>query len=48
MARTFRSSRPDGWTLPFWHRDPTYRHMSHGPIVPLEKPTFLERLLGRH
>jgi len=47
MAGTFRSSRPDGWTIPFSHRDPTYRHMSHGPIVPLEKPTLFERLLGR-
>lgn len=46
MSRTFRSSRPDGWTLPFSHRDATYRHMAHGPIIPLEKPTFLERLFG--
>lgn len=47
MARTSRSIRPYGWTMLFSRRDPTYRHMSHGPIVPLEKPTFLERLLGR-
>lgn len=46
MARMFRSSRSDNWTLPHSHRDATYRHMSHGPIIPLERPTLLERLLG--
>lgn len=47
MARTFRSSRPDGWTVPRSHRDASYRHMWHGPILPMEEPSFIDRLLGR-
>lgn len=46
MARMFRSSRPDNWTLPRSQRDPAYRHMSHGPIQPMDKPSFIERLFG--
>lgn len=45
MARMFRSSRPDNWILP-QSRDAKYRHLSHGPIVPLEQPNLLERLFG--
>ena len=44
---TFRSSRPDPWTLPRPHSDPSLRHYKHGPIQPMQAPpTFWERLLG--
>jgi hypothetical protein len=43
---TFRSSRPDNWTLPRPHSDPSLRYHKHGPIQPLQQPTFWERLLG--
>jgi len=44
---SFRSSRPDGWTMPRPHRDPSIRYMMHGPIQPMEEPGFLARLLGQ-
>lgn len=47
MAKIFRSSRADGWSSPRPYSDPTYRHMSHGKILPMEEPGFLERLFGR-
>jgi hypothetical protein len=50
---TFRSSRPDGWTVPRPHRDASLRYMMHGPILPMEEPGFslrdlFARLIGRH
>lgn len=33
MSRTYRSSRPDKWTHP---RGKDARHMTHGPIEPLD------------
>ena len=48
MSRlSFRSSRPDPWTMPRPHRDASLRYMQHGPIEPMEQPGFLARLLGR-
>ena len=47
MARMFRDNRPAYWTLFQSNRDSAHPHMSHGPIIPLEQPTLLERLLGR-
>jgi len=44
---SFRSSRPDGWTSPRPHRDPSQRFLAHGPILPMEEPGFLARLFGR-
>jgi hypothetical protein len=44
---SFRSSRPDGWTMPRPHRDPSLRYRMHGPIQPMEEPSFLARLFGR-
>ena len=41
---TYRSSRPDGWVAPRPHSDPSLRYMTHGPIRPMEEPSFLERL----
>jgi hypothetical protein len=48
MSKLFSSSRPDSWIQPRPHRDPTYRYMSHGKILPMEEPGFLARLFGRH
>ncbi len=47
MAKLFRSSRPDDWSAPRPYSDPTYRHMAHGPILPMEKPGFFARLFSR-
>ena len=47
MARMFRNNRLAHWTPFNSDRDTAHPHMSHGPIIPLEQPTFLERLLGR-
>lgn len=44
---TYRSSRPDGWTMPRPHRDPSLRRHIHGPILPMEEPGFFARLFGR-
>ncbi len=44
---SYRSSRPDGWTVPRPHRDPSLRLQIHGPIRPMEEPGLLARLFGR-
>lgn len=44
---TYRSSRPDSWTMPRPYRDESLRRMTHGPIQPMEQPGFLERLFSR-
>jgi hypothetical protein len=43
---TFRSSPPDTWILPRPHRDPSLRLMTYGPLVPMDPPSFWQRLLG--
>lgn len=48
MSKIFRSSRPDGWISPRPYSDPSYRAMSHGKILPMHEPSFLDRLLGRY
>lgn len=47
MSKIFRSGRADNWISPRPYSDPTYRSMSHGKILPMEEPSFFERLLGR-
>ena len=47
MARLFRSSRPDSWTSPRPQSSVGLRSMSHGKILPMEEPGFLEKLFGR-
>ncbi|MFB0612756.1 hypothetical protein [Aurantiacibacter poecillastricola] len=47
MPRIFQSGRADPWTSPRFHSDATLRSMSHGKILPMEEPSFFERLLGR-
>ena len=47
-SRAFRSSRPDSWTLPRPHSDPSLRFQKHGPIQPMHPLTLWERLLGHH
>jgi hypothetical protein len=44
---SYRSSRPDGWVQPRAHRDPSIRYMTHGPVLPMEEPSFFQRLFGR-
>ncbi len=44
---TYRSSRPDQWTMPRPYRDASMRRMINGPIQPMEEPSFFEKLLGR-
>ena len=43
---SFRSSRPDGWTLPRPHRDASLRFRANGPIQPMTQPGIIARLLG--
>ncbi|MHA6317836.1 hypothetical protein ACXYN8_09265 [Altererythrobacter sp. CAU 1778] len=44
---SFRSTKPDGWTMPRPYNDPNMRRAKHGPIQPMHAPSFLERLFGR-
>lgn len=48
MSKLFRSSRPDGCTSPRPYSDATMRTMNRGKILPMEEPSWLDRLLGRH
>ena len=48
MPRIFRSGRADSWTSPRAPMDASIRSMSHGKILPMEEPSFLEKLFGRH
>lgn len=44
----YRSSRPDQWTLPRPHSDPTLRRMKHGAVQPMEADLgLLQRLSKR-
>ena len=45
---SYRSSRPDRWSQPRPHQDASLRYMKHGPIQPMEEPSFLARLCSRH
>jgi hypothetical protein len=45
---SYHSSSPDRWVQPRPHQDASLRYMKHGPIQPMEEPSFLARLLGRH
>ncbi|BBC71873.1 conserved hypothetical protein [Altererythrobacter sp. B11] len=44
---SFRSSRPDSWTMPRPYRDASLRYATYGPIRPMEQPGLLARLFGR-
>ena len=45
----FHSSRPHDSIMPRPHLDAHQRYLTYGPIQPMdEKPTFLQRLFGRH
>jgi hypothetical protein len=46
MTRTFTSSKPCSWVNPRPVQDASMRLRTHGPIVPLEKPSLIERVLG--
>lgn len=42
----FHSSSPDRWSKPRGYSDSGMRRLVHGPIQPMERPSFLERLFG--
>lgn len=44
---SYRSSRPDSWTMPRPPLDASRRRMAHGPIQPMEQPGLLSRLSTR-
>jgi len=44
-SATFRSSRPHSSILPRPHTDAHQRYRTYGPIQPMAKPGFFERLL---
>lgn len=44
---TYRSSRPDRWTMPRPYQDASLRFRTHGPIQPMERPGFWSRVFGR-
>ena len=44
---TYRTSRPDSWTLPRPHSDASSRYRSHGPVLPMQEPSWFDRLFGR-
>ena len=41
----YRSSRPDPWTMPRPHTDPSQRFMKHGPLRPMDEDRGLIRRL---
>lgn len=46
MSARYNSSRPDTWVMPRPHRDASLRYMMHGPVRPMQEPTWLARLFG--
>lgn len=44
---TYRSSRPDRWTMPRPYQDASLRFRTHGPIQPMERQGFWARVFGR-
>jgi hypothetical protein len=48
MSRTFTSSKPCTWVQPRPYSDASLRYAKHGPIQPLEYPSFFQRLFGRN
>ncbi len=43
---TYRGSRPDPWSSPRAHSDPTLRALAYGKVRPMEEPSWLERVFG--
>lgn len=44
---TYRSSRPDPWTMPRPFTDASQRYLKHGPIQPMtDERGFWRKLLG--
>ena len=41
-----RSSQPDTWSEPRSSRDPSQRFMTYGKLMPMEQPSFWQRLFG--
>lgn len=42
------STAADRWARPRQHLDPSIRRKVHGPIRPMDEPSFFERLFRRH
>jgi hypothetical protein len=40
--------RPCHWTSPRPYSDASLRYAKHGPILPMEQPSFFQRLFGRN
>ena len=45
---TVHHSLPDRWAKPRPSLDPSMRRKVHGPIRPMDEPTFFERLFRWH
>jgi hypothetical protein len=45
---TTHSSLADRWSKPRTQLDPSIRRRIHGPIRPMEEPSFFERLFRGH
>ncbi|MEM7666079.1 MAG: hypothetical protein AAF250_09520 [Pseudomonadota bacterium] len=41
-----RTTGRDRWSNPRPYTDASLRQMKHGPIRPMEEPSFIERWLG--
>ena len=44
---SYRSSQPDRWSAPRPYQDASLRLRTHGPILPMYRPSLFSRLLGR-
>lgn len=40
-ATSYSSSRPDRWTVPRPHTDPSQRYMKYGPVRPMDEDRSL-------
>lgn len=43
---TKHSQQACAWNKPRPHRDASLRYMMHGPVRPMQEPTWLARLFG--
>lgn len=43
---SFTSSRPCSWVQPRAYTDPNLRRQCFGKVLPMEQPSFLQRLFG--
>ncbi|WP_271078730.1 hypothetical protein [Aurantiacibacter sp. MUD61] len=48
MRRIFRSGRRDAWNEPMSNERLNRPTISRGKILPMEEPSWLDRMLGRY